>query len=70
VTEVLEYRRRQRNSLTRFAYSLSLGLGFSALACFCIGYVWLILRVAGLSVSLKIFLSETNRKGIIPPGWN
>jgi hypothetical protein len=32
---------------TRFAYSLSLTLGFSALACFSVGYIWLILRVAG-----------------------
>jgi hypothetical protein len=35
------------NPHTRFQYSLSLSLGFSALACFCVGYVWLILRVAG-----------------------
>lgn len=33
------------NAHTRFAYSLSLSLGFSALACFCVGYVWLILCV-------------------------
>jgi hypothetical protein len=35
------------NPHTREGYSLSLALGFSALACFCIGYVWLIFRVAG-----------------------
>src|SRR6266581_6793793 len=29
-----------RNAHTDFAYSLSLSLDFSALACFCIGYVW------------------------------
>ena len=33
------------NAHTRFAYSLSLSLGFSALACFCVGYVWLIFQV-------------------------
>jgi hypothetical protein len=32
---------------TRFAYSLSLSLGFSSLACFGVGYIWLILKVAG-----------------------
>jgi hypothetical protein len=32
---------------TRLAYTLSLTLGFSALACFCVGYIWLILRVTG-----------------------
>jgi hypothetical protein len=37
---------RHGNPHTRFGYSLSLSLGFSSLACFCIGYVWLILRVA------------------------
>jgi len=31
----------------RFASSPSLTLGFSALACFNAGYIWLILRVAG-----------------------
>ena len=35
------------NPHSRIAYSLSLALGFSALACFCIGYVWLIFRVTG-----------------------
>jgi len=35
------------NPHTRLRYSLSLSLGFSALACFCVGYVWLILRVTG-----------------------
>jgi hypothetical protein len=32
---------------TRLAYSLSLSLGFSSLACFSAGYIWLILKVAG-----------------------
>src|SRR3984957_13622542 len=32
---------------TRFAYSLSLALGFSSLTCFGVGYIWLILKVAG-----------------------
>ncbi len=32
---------------TRLAYSLSLTLGFSSLACFSAGYIWLILKVAG-----------------------
>jgi len=35
------------NPHTRIAYTISLTLGFSALACFCVGYVWLIFRVAG-----------------------
>jgi len=35
------------NPHTRFAYALSLSLGFSSLACFCVGYLWLIIRVAG-----------------------
>jgi hypothetical protein len=30
---------------TRLAYAFSLTLGFSALACFLLGYVWLIFRV-------------------------
>lgn len=33
------------NPHTRRAYALSLTLGFSALVCFFVGYVWLILRV-------------------------
>ncbi len=42
------YEEYQRGaSHTRFAYSLSLTLGFSSLACFSVGYIWLILRVAG-----------------------
>ncbi|MGB7847497.1 MAG: hypothetical protein WBL63_17930 [Candidatus Acidiferrum sp.] len=32
---------------TRIAYTLSLTLGFTALTCFCVGYVWLILCVTG-----------------------
>jgi hypothetical protein len=35
------------NQHTRFAYALNLSLGFSSLACFCVGYVWLIFRVTG-----------------------
>jgi hypothetical protein len=38
---------RHGNPHTRSAYSLSLALGFSALACFCVGYVLLILHVTG-----------------------
>ncbi len=38
---------RHSNPHTRLAYSLSLSLGFSSLSCFCVGYVWLILRVTG-----------------------
>ncbi len=34
------------NPHTRFKYALSQTLGFASLACFCIGYVWLILAVA------------------------
>jgi hypothetical protein len=30
---------------TKVAYTLSLTLGFSSLACFCVGYLWLIFRV-------------------------
>jgi hypothetical protein len=33
------------NPHTRFAYSLCLTLGFAGLACFCLGYIWLILQV-------------------------
>jgi hypothetical protein len=32
---------------TRFAYALSLTLGFGSLVCFSVGYTWLIIRVAG-----------------------
>jgi hypothetical protein len=32
---------------TRLAYAISVALGFSSLACFSVGYIWLILRVAG-----------------------
>jgi len=32
---------------TRFTYSLSLTFGFSSLACFSTGYIWLILKVTG-----------------------
>jgi uncharacterized membrane protein YesL len=35
------------NPHTRAVYALSLTLGFSSLACFCAGYIWLIFRVAG-----------------------
>jgi hypothetical protein len=42
------YEEHQRGAPhTRFAYAMSLTLGFSSLACFSIGYIWLILRVAG-----------------------
>ena len=34
------------NPHTRFKYALSQTLGFASLACFCLGYVWLILAVA------------------------
>jgi hypothetical protein len=30
---------------TKFAYTLSLTLGFSSLSCFLVGYIWLIIRV-------------------------
>ena len=30
------------NSYTRFKYTRNQALGFSALACFCIGYAWLV----------------------------
>jgi len=36
---------RHNNPHARFAYSLSETLGFSSLACFCFGYVWLIIAV-------------------------
>ena len=38
---------RQGNPYTRGAYILNETLGFSALACFIVGYIWLIFRVAG-----------------------
>ena len=38
---------RQGHPYTRLAYNLNVSLGFSALACFIVGYLWLILRVAG-----------------------
>jgi hypothetical protein len=45
---IFDYEDHQHgNPHTRFAYSLSLSLGFSSLACFCVGYVWLIFRVTG-----------------------
>jgi hypothetical protein len=43
---IFHYEEHQHgNEHTRFAYTLSLTLGFSSLVCFCVGYVWLILRV-------------------------
>ena len=30
------------NSYTRFEYTRNQALGFSALACFCVGYTWLV----------------------------
>jgi len=36
---------RHGNPHTRFAYSLSETFGFSSLACFCCGYIWLIVIV-------------------------
>jgi hypothetical protein len=45
---IFNYEEHQHgNPHTRLAYSLSLTLGLSALACFCVGYVWLIFRVTG-----------------------
>jgi hypothetical protein len=38
-----EYQHDARH--TKIAYTLSLTLGFSSLACFCVGYIWLIIRV-------------------------
>ena len=32
------------NSYTRFKYTRNQALGFSALACFCIGYAWLVVN--------------------------
>jgi len=37
----------QQNSYTRFKYSRNQAFGFGGLACFCIGYVWLIIIVTG-----------------------
>jgi hypothetical protein len=46
VWAIYSYEEHQHgNPHTRFVYSLSLSLGFSALACFFVGYVWLIFRV-------------------------
>jgi hypothetical protein len=33
------------NPHTRGAYSLTEGLGFGSLSCFCVGYIWLIIQV-------------------------
>jgi hypothetical protein len=42
------YEMHQRGtSHTRLAYCLNLALGFSSLACFGVGYIWLIFKVAG-----------------------
>lgn len=44
---ILHYEEYQHgNPHTRGAYALSQALGFASLACFCFGYVWLILAVA------------------------
>ena len=34
------------NNYTRTRYVLNQGLGFSALVCFCLGYVWLVCAVS------------------------
>jgi len=34
------------NNYTRTRYVMSQGLGFSALVCFCLGYLWLVISVA------------------------
>jgi hypothetical protein len=41
---VLNYERHLHhpNSYTRFAYTRNQALGFAALACFCVGYTWLV----------------------------
>jgi hypothetical protein len=41
---VLNYERHlhRPNSYTRFEYTRNQSLGFSALACFCVGYTWLV----------------------------
>ena len=41
---VLNYERHlhRPNSYTRFEYTRNQALGFSALACFCVGYTWLV----------------------------
>jgi hypothetical protein len=46
VWQILNYEEyRHGNPHTRFGYALSLTLGFGALACFGIGYIWLIFSV-------------------------
>jgi hypothetical protein len=43
---ILQYEEYQHgNPHTRLTYSVSEALGFSSLACFCLGYIWLILAV-------------------------
>ncbi len=43
---IFHYEQHQHgNPHTRFAYSLSETLGFTSLACFCVGYIWLIFQV-------------------------
>jgi hypothetical protein len=43
-----DYRHRNGPSpYTRFKYSRNTALGLSALACFCVGYAWLIVIVTG-----------------------
>jgi lysylphosphatidylglycerol synthetase-like protein (DUF2156 family) len=43
---IFNYEEHQHgNPHTRITYSLSETLGFSSVACFCIGYVWLIIAV-------------------------
>jgi hypothetical protein len=43
---IFNYEEHQHgNPHTRIAYSLSETLGFSSVACFCVGYVWLIIAV-------------------------
>ena len=46
VALILNYEEYQHgNPHTRLTYSVNETLGFSSLACFCLGYVWLILKV-------------------------
>jgi hypothetical protein len=43
-----DYRHRLgQSTYTRFKYSRNTALGLSALACFCVGYAWLIVIVTG-----------------------
>jgi len=43
-----DYRHREGQSpYTRFKYSRNTALGMSGLACFCVGYAWLIVIVTG-----------------------